>query len=138
MFINYQILNVKGRSDLFLKAEVIKKIVAIGILCATLPFGMIWLCIGVVIYNVFDVLLIISFTKKAIPLGYRLQFRALFPIFSITMVSALSSFTVCQLTEHAWINLIVGTTIFTAVFIFACYLFKINEISQIKQILHIK
>lgn len=65
MVINNQMLNVKGRSDLFLKAEIIKKIVAVAILCATLPFGIVWLCLGVLIYNIFDVLLIICFTKKS-------------------------------------------------------------------------
>ena len=32
---------VKGRSDLFLRVEVIKKIIGIGILCITIPFGLI-------------------------------------------------------------------------------------------------
>ena len=51
---NNQIINVRGRSDLFLQAEVIKKIVGILVLVATLPFGMIIVCVGIVIYNVFD------------------------------------------------------------------------------------
>ena len=54
MVINNQILNVKGRSDYFLKAEIWKKVIAITILCITLPLGVKILCWGVVLYNFFD------------------------------------------------------------------------------------
>lgn len=64
MVINNQMLNVKGRSDLFLRAEIIKKIVAVAILAVTLPFGLRWLCYGVLLYNIFDMWMIIFFTKK--------------------------------------------------------------------------
>lgn len=40
MVINNQMLNVRGRSDYFLKAEIIKKIVAIVILLLTMPLGL--------------------------------------------------------------------------------------------------
>lgn len=39
MNINWQILNVKGRSDLSLKSEIIKKTVAFIILFSTMPWG---------------------------------------------------------------------------------------------------
>lgn len=44
--INLNVLQVMGRSDLFLKLEVIKKIVGIATLCVTLPHGIIAMCFG--------------------------------------------------------------------------------------------
>lgn len=44
--INLNILQVMGRSDLFLKLEIIKKIVGIAILCITVPHGIIAMCFG--------------------------------------------------------------------------------------------
>lgn len=44
--INLNILQVMGRSDLFLKLEIIKKIVGITVLCVTLPYGIIAMCFG--------------------------------------------------------------------------------------------
>ncbi|WP_407441597.1 lipopolysaccharide biosynthesis protein [Fibrobacter sp.] len=44
--INLNVLQVLGRSDLFLKLEIIKKIVGITILCITLPYGIIVMCFG--------------------------------------------------------------------------------------------
>ncbi|MDQ9823528.1 lipopolysaccharide biosynthesis protein, partial [Acinetobacter sp. 163] len=38
--INLNLLQVKGRSDYFLKLEIIKKILGISILCITIPLGL--------------------------------------------------------------------------------------------------
>lgn len=138
MVSNNQMLNVKGRSDLFLKAEIIKKFVAVAILCATLPFGIVWLCLGVLFYNIFDVLLIIGFVKKVISTGYRRQFKAVFPLLSVTIIAGLLSFAVTQVVHNIWINIAVGSITFIAIFIISVVMLKLDELSQIKQILHIK
>lgn len=138
MVINNQMLNVKGRSDLFLKAEIIKKIVAVAILCITLPFGVRWLCWGVLLYNLFDAMLIIWFTKRVIPIGYKIQFNAIFSILSITIISGFVSFGVIQLTNGVWISLIGGIIVFTAIFTTVAILLKLEELNQIKKILHKK
>ena len=58
MSINNNMLNVRGRSDYFLKAEIIKKVIAIGILVATLPWGVKILCWGLVLYSFCDMAII--------------------------------------------------------------------------------
>ena len=102
MVINNQILNVKGRSDYFLKAEIIKKIVAIAILFVTLPFGLKVLCWGIVLYNILDCVIIIHFTKKVIKTGYREQIQTIFPLFAINMIMAGSVWRVSTLFHHTW------------------------------------
>lgn len=47
--INLNLLEVKGRSDLFFKLEVIKKTISIAILFASIPFGVIGICVSKVI-----------------------------------------------------------------------------------------
>ena len=42
--INLNLLYVKGRSDLALRLEIIKKIIAITILLASIPLGIIGMC----------------------------------------------------------------------------------------------
>lgn len=138
MVINNQMLNVKGRSDLFLKAEIIKKTVAVVVLCVTLPFGIVWLCIGVSIYNIFDVLLIIAFSKKVFSTGYISQFCAIFPVLSITIASGFASWGAVQMFSEAWTSLIIGISGFILLYILMCVIFRLNELNQIKQILHVK
>lgn len=86
MVINNQILNVKGRSDYFLKAEIWKKVIAITILCITLPFGVKMLCWGVMLYNFFDMGIIIFYSRKVVRTGYREQFYNILPIFLLAMI----------------------------------------------------
>jgi len=49
--INLNLLYVKGRSDLALRLEIIKKIIAITILLASIPLGIIGMCLGRVLYS---------------------------------------------------------------------------------------
>lgn len=85
MVINNQILNVKGRADYFLKAEIIKKILAIGILVTTIPFGIKILCLGVLLYNLLDVIIIIYFAKKVVLTGYFQQIKSVLPLLMLSL-----------------------------------------------------
>lgn len=80
MKINHNMLNVKGRSDYFLKAELFKKAVAVVILCATIPFGVKVMCLGLVLYSFVDMTIIARYTKKLTGIGVRVQGRALLPV----------------------------------------------------------
>lgn len=138
MVINNQILNVKGRSDLFFKAEIIKKIVAVAILCATLPFGVTWLCWGVLIYNIFDMVVIIRFSKKVICTGYISQLRTLLPLIIITSLSGGTSLIAYTATGNPYVQITIATILFVIMYMTCSHLFKINELSKIKDILKIK
>lgn len=138
MVINNQILNVKGRSDLFLRAEIIKKVVAIIILFTTLPFGIIWLCIGVLIYNIFDTCLIIGFAKKVICTGYISQFYSIISILTVSCISAVGSLFTYRIFSNEWVQLSIGLLSFYIIFIIGCIVGKINELKLINQILHNK
>lgn len=138
MVINHQILSVKGRSDLYLKAEVIKKTTAIAILFATLPFGIKWLCWGVLIYNLFDVTLIIWFSKKVIATGYIRQFKALLPITIVTAIATMTALPVSDFFPNTWANLLAGSTVFIITFLIGVSIARIDEFKQIRKTLHLR
>ncbi len=127
MVVNNQMLNVKGRSDLFLRAEIIKKIVAVAILCATLPFGVIWLCLGVLFYSLFDMALIVFYVKKVISTGYRIQIRALLPIFLASALAGVAAFVLVNLFESQWLNLLAATATYVLSFLLFVKIFAIDE-----------
>jgi O-antigen/teichoic acid export membrane protein len=145
LVINNQMLKVKGRSDLFLRAEIIKKIVAVGILIATIPWGVAWLCIGVVIYNLFDMWLIIWYVRKLLPLGYRMQFKALLPIFTLTTLASIGSYFAMVVSSY-WLdstsnlNLILhialGSVFFAIIYLGCGKVWNLNEIHLIEQLLN--
>ena len=77
--INLNLLQAKGRSDLFLKLEIYKKIVGIIILCITIPMGLIAMCIGSFITSMISLIINTYYTGKLIGVGYFQQMRDLMP-----------------------------------------------------------
>lgn len=64
MSMNIQMLQVKGYSNLFLRAEIVKKITAIILLIASLKLGVIYLCLSILAYNICDYLIALFYVKK--------------------------------------------------------------------------
>lgn len=73
--INLNLLEVKGRSDLFLRLEIIKKTISIAILFASIPFGVIGICVSKVIYTQIAVFINTYYTGKLFNLGYVAQIK---------------------------------------------------------------
>jgi O-antigen/teichoic acid export membrane protein len=73
--INLNLLYVKGRSDLVLKLEIVKKSIALAVLFATLPFGVQWMCVGQTGYAVVATLLNMTYTRRFIDLSVAGQLK---------------------------------------------------------------
>ena len=75
--INLSLLQVKGRSDLILKIEIIKKINGIIILCITIPLGLISMCYGQIISCIISFFINTYYTGKLLKLGFIKQIKDL-------------------------------------------------------------
>ena len=129
MMINNQILNVKGRSDYFLKAEIVKKVMAFLILFATLPFGVEILCWGVVLYNFVDMAIIIFFVKRVIRTSYMEQIRNIFPLFLISLLMGMAVYIcVYYLSCCLFLKLVIGVVLSGFIYLILCVLFRVYEI----------
>ncbi len=87
--INLNVLQVKGRSDLFLKLEIIKKVIGIAFVVITMNYSIYLMCIGLLIHSYLALLLNIYFTGKLTGLSIRRQFKNVSPIWLIAMASCL-------------------------------------------------
>lgn len=87
--INLNMLQVKGRSDLFLKLEVMKKVIITVILIITVPMGIKAMCIGMVISSYLALFINTYYTGKLSSLTAYKQLSALLPI---GLISAFSAF----------------------------------------------
>lgn len=79
--INLNLLYVKGRTDLVLKLELIKKPIGFAILFATLPFGIYALVIGKAAYEFVAFSFNCYYTGKILGYGELKQLKVLFPVF---------------------------------------------------------
>jgi teichuronic acid exporter len=86
--INLNMLQVKGRSDLFLKLEVIKKTNLTIMLFITVPIGIKAMCIGMVITSFLAFFINTYYTGKLSSITTTKQLSVLLPIGIITALSA--------------------------------------------------
>lgn len=137
MMINNQILIVKGRSDLFLKAEILKKIVAITILILTINSGLKILCYGLVFYHILDFLIIIPFTKKVIQTSYKEQISNLAPTLALSLFMGAIIYFSINLVDSNIGKVLFGTLIGFVVYLIGLLIFHSKEL-KILQLMSVK
>ena len=103
--INLNLLYVKGRSDLVLRLEIIKKAIAFSILVATSFFGVKIMCYGLVLYSVVALYLNTIFTKRILNYGLWPQLKTILPYFLVSLVILAESWGVCHFIGNDWLAL---------------------------------
>ncbi|CAG9431311.1 lipopolysaccharide biosynthesis protein [Providencia alcalifaciens] len=88
--VNLNLLQVESRTDLFLKLEIIKKLMATIILIITIPLGLKAICFGIVIQSYLSLYLNTIYTNKLISLTRLVQIKSIFPIWLINITISLA------------------------------------------------
>ena len=84
--INLNMLQVEGRSDLFLKLEIVKKIIAIGPILLGVFISIEWMLWGSVLTGLFSYLLNSFYSGKMIGYGSWAQLKDILPSFGVALV----------------------------------------------------
>ena len=116
--VNMNLLQVRGRSDLVLKTEIIKKSISFAMIIASIPFGVIAICISRVVYTQIAIFLSTYYTGKEYGLSYRSQFKSFFPYFSYGMIAMLPSLLFCGTDVSPYITLPIGIIVNTVIYYF--------------------
>lgn len=90
--INLRLLQIKGRSDVFLNIDVIKKTLGVVILFAAIPFGVVGICISKILSSQIVLFIDIYFTGKLFGLGYFEQMKDYMFFFIISLISCLPGY----------------------------------------------
>lgn len=83
---NLQAINALGRSDIYLKMEIIKKILGISIMLLTIPMGLIPMAIGVVITSIISMYINCFPNKKLLNYSFSEQIKDILPSLLISLV----------------------------------------------------
>lgn len=133
--LNLNLLQVKGRSDLFLRLEIIKKILALVVILITMNFSVMAMCIGSVITSYICLYINTYYTGKLINVGFFLQMRDLLPsFFYATSMGALvyaSTFFIHDIRLQLIIGIPLGILYYLAVSV----LFKSDELAYVRELL---
>lgn len=134
ILVNLNILYVKGRSDVVLKLEVGKKIIAITIVVATVQYGVLWLCVGRVVYGYIALALNLRVCGPFIGMGFFRQLREVAPIYLSAFLAAGLAFTLSSISQFAIVSLLVAGVSGALVYLFLAWLFKFDLVAEGLQI----
>ncbi|MEG1612369.1 MAG: lipopolysaccharide biosynthesis protein [Alistipes sp.] len=109
--INLNLLQVKGRTDLFLRLEILKKIVGVSILCVTIPLGVAWMCVGSVVSSIVCLAINTHYTGVLIQLGFLKQMRDLLPALFYSLSMGALVYLVMEFVDGNLLKLGVGTLV---------------------------
>ncbi|WP_372643237.1 lipopolysaccharide biosynthesis protein [Ancylomarina sp.] len=134
--INLNILKVKGRSDLFLKLEIIKKCISIPVIIVGIYLGIKAMLIAMIVNGCIAYLLNSYYTASLIQYSTISQLKDITPSFLVGVATCLAMWSVellmLSLVQQFIVQLLVGGILL----IFILEIFKLHEYLEIKSILH--
>lgn len=136
--LNLNLLEVKGRSDLFLKLEVIKKILGVGILIIAIPLGILWMCIGRVITSVICLFINTYYTGKLINIGFLKQMNDLFPILILSLSMGAVVWGINLFIPSNLLQIVTGILAGAAYYLGISYMIKSKELLYLLSLVKLK
>jgi teichuronic acid exporter len=133
--INLNLLKVKGRPELFLRLEIIKKIIITIVLLASVPFGVLMICCGTVVSSVIALIINTHYTGKLIEHGFLKQMNDLKPAFLISILCGLTTFLPTLYFNNLLLQLFIGFLAGSIMLFGSAHFLKINELSEVKSII---
>jgi O-antigen/teichoic acid export membrane protein len=133
--INLNLLQVKGRSDLFLKLEIMKKMVTTIILFITAPLGVLFMCIGIVVSSLISLVINTYYTGQLIQIGFFKQIRDILPILILSVISGAVAYATLFIIKESYFQLTTGGILGGLCFFTGSFIFCRNELELLKSFL---
>jgi len=133
--INLNMLQIKGRSDLFLKLEIIKKIIAIIPLLFGLFISIKTMLFATIFTEIIAYLLNAGCSGPLINYPIREQLKDIFPSIASSTIIAVSLFFVSTININYWILLFILFIVWMVMSHFIFRIFKIKEYQEVKNII---
>lgn len=132
--INLNMLQVQGRSDLFLILEIVKKIIAIGPICLGIFVNIYWMLIGSICTGIISFFLNSYYTGKYLNYSSLMQLKDIAPSYIVSFVIALSVYFFKFLPFSNFIILPIQIIVGVGVFFLICETAKMEEYKDVKSI----
>jgi O-antigen/teichoic acid export membrane protein len=132
--LNLNMLQVQGRSDLFLKLEIIKKIVAIGPLMLGVFINIYWMLGGSVIAGFFNYYLNAYYSGPFLNYSIKEQVRDILPSFGVAVAMAIPVFAMSFIPINSYLLLLLQIVVGAVITIGICETTKLPEYIELKGI----
>ena len=132
--INLNMLQVQGRSDLFLKLEIVKKIVGVIPLCLGIFVNIYYMLIGSVFVGFFSYFLNARYSGPFLNYSIKEQVKDIMPGFSIALLVALPVYAISYLPLNPFILLPMQLLVGLLIVLILCEKAGLEEYKEIKSI----
>lgn len=118
--INLNLLQVTGRSDLFLKLEVMKKVIGVTVLLLSIPYGVLAMCLGFTLTSYLALVLNTYYTAKLTHLSQWQQCKDILPIWLAVIFAAAVGYGAGLYFVQSWLQIAVNLSV--ALLVYGMYL----------------
>lgn len=132
--INLNMLKIQGRSDLILRLEIAKKIIAVGPLLLGVFVGIYWMLAGSVVVGVISYYLNARYSGDAIDYPLMEQIKDILPSFGVALIMSLSVYALSFLPLNCFILFPLQLILGAFITIFVCSLLKLPEYLDLKDL----
>lgn len=108
--LNLNVLTVKGRSDLFLRLEIIKKVIITVVLIVSIPFGIKAMIIGQIITSIIGLVINTYYTNLIISYNLIQQLSDIFGVLIVSLLMGTLIYFTIGYFDHNVLKLLVGLT----------------------------
>lgn len=130
---NLQAINAMGRSDIFLKLEIIKKILGLSILAVALPFGVYVLALSGVMSGIISSFINAYPNKKLLNYGYGEQIKDILPSLLLSLVMGVIVYLLLFLGLSPLITMFLQIVVGAIVYVGLALLFKLECFTYLVQ-----
>lgn len=123
---NLNAIRALGHSELILKMEIIKKIIALVIVLVAVPFGVMGIAISSIVYNFISIVINTFPNKKILNYSLREMILDIFPSFFISLIMFFIVYAMNNLQINLILLLVCQILVGGCFYIFLSYLFKVE------------
>lgn len=134
--VNVNISMVKGRSDIFLRVEIIKKVMGITLLMIALPLGVLAIALSEMIHSFACFFFNAKYNGDLIDYPFSMQVKDIVPAFAISLIAAACAWGVGMLPVLSpLLMLLTQTMIGLSVYLILCRFFRLSAYTEVRNIL---
>lgn len=133
--LNVNLLMVSGRSDLYLRLEIMKKVIGFPMMMITLPISVLAFVIGLFVLSLVNLVLNTYYTSKLIGLGFFTQLNDIKKTILLSVFVSAIVYYITLLLSNIYMQAIVGLSVGCIMYLGCSIIFKFEELNDVKYML---
>lgn len=123
---NLQAINALGRSDIFLRLEIYKKVIGLIVLGISIPFGIYAIVFGEIIIGLISTFINAYPNLKLLNYSYKEQIKDIIPSFLLSLVMGIGAYSISFIGFSAGLTLIIQIILGFIIYFSLAIIFKIE------------